>query len=97
MGMEQSSLSLVSTLTSYLEEKSSGSGLEIREYGCRDLLFWPRNTLYSQKLTPTSSTSGGRSVSIVHSQIKGFGVCLFVCYVGSLSIIEYLQIHENIY
>jgi hypothetical protein len=27
----------------YLEEKSSGSGLEIREYGCRDSFGLPRD------------------------------------------------------
>jgi hypothetical protein len=33
VGLEQGSLSLVSTTVELLERKSSGSGLEIREYG----------------------------------------------------------------
>jgi hypothetical protein len=43
----------------------SGSSLENQEYGCRDPSHWPRNTLYPQKLAPTSPTSGGLSVGIV--------------------------------
>jgi hypothetical protein len=51
-------------------KKSSGSGLEIREYGCRDPSRWPRDTLYPQNMALTSPTSGGRSVSIVRSRFK---------------------------
>jgi hypothetical protein len=36
MGLERGPLSLVSTLEELLERKSSGSGLEIREYSRRD-------------------------------------------------------------
>jgi hypothetical protein len=51
--------------------KSNWSGLENREYGCRDPSFWPRDTtLYPQKLALTSPTSGGRSVGIVRSRTK---------------------------
>jgi hypothetical protein len=32
----------VTTIAELLERKSSGSGLEIREYGLRDLPHWPR-------------------------------------------------------
>jgi hypothetical protein len=53
-----------------LEKKSSGSGLESRQYGHRNLSGWPRGTLYPQKLAPTSPTIGGRSVGIVRSQSK---------------------------
>jgi hypothetical protein len=42
-------LSLVSTTEELLGRNSSGSGLEIREYGCRDSSRWPRGTLYPQK------------------------------------------------
>jgi hypothetical protein len=45
-------------------------GLEIREYGRRDLLRLPRDILYSQKLALTSPTSGCRSVGIVRLQTK---------------------------
>jgi hypothetical protein len=36
VGLEWGPLSLVSTIEELLEIKSSGSGLEIREYGPRD-------------------------------------------------------------
>jgi hypothetical protein len=48
-------------------KKSSGSGLESREYGRTDPSRWPRGTLYPQKLALTSPTSGGCSVGIVRS------------------------------
>jgi hypothetical protein len=68
MGLELGPLSLVSTIEELLEKKSSGSGLEIREYGCGDPLRWQRNTVYQPKLALTSPTSGGRSACIVHAR-----------------------------
>jgi hypothetical protein len=65
VGLKRGPLSLVSTIEELLERKSSGSDLESREYGCRDLSHWSRRTFYPQKLTLTSPTSGGRSVGIV--------------------------------
>jgi hypothetical protein len=62
---EQGPLSLVSATEELLERESSGSGMENREYDRRDPSRWPRGTLYPQKLTLTSPTSGGRSVGIV--------------------------------
>jgi hypothetical protein len=41
-----------------------------KERSCGDPLCWPCDTLYPQKLALTSPTSGGRSVSIVHSRTK---------------------------
>jgi hypothetical protein len=58
-GVHSASLSATEEL---FERKSSGSGLEIREYGHGDSLRWPRDTLYLQKLALTSPTSGCRSV-----------------------------------
>jgi hypothetical protein len=56
------------------------SGLENREYGRGDPLRWPRDTLYPQKLTLTSPTSGGRSVGIVRLRAKATEfVLFFVC------------------
>jgi hypothetical protein len=60
----------VGTTEELLERKSSGSGLEIREYGRRDPSRWPRGTLYPQKLAPTWPTSGGLSVGIVRSRTE---------------------------
>jgi hypothetical protein len=50
VGLERGPLSLVNTTEELLERNSSGSGLENREYGRGDLLHWPRDTLYPQKL-----------------------------------------------
>jgi hypothetical protein len=65
VGPEQGSLSLVSANDDLLERKSSGFGLQSREYGRRDPSRWPRGTLYPQKMALTSPTRGGRSVGIV--------------------------------
>jgi hypothetical protein len=46
------------------------TGLDSREYDRRNPSRWPRGTLYAQKLTLTSPTSGGRSVGIVHLRNK---------------------------
>jgi hypothetical protein len=65
VGLERGPLSLVSTTEELLERTSSGSGLENREYSRGDLLRWPCDTLYPQKLALTLPSSGGRSVGIV--------------------------------
>jgi hypothetical protein len=62
--LERGPLSLVSTTEELLGRKSSGSGLESREYGRRDPSHWPRSTLYPRTMALTSPTSGGRSVGI---------------------------------
>jgi hypothetical protein len=67
---ERGSLSLVNTIEELLGRKSRGSGLEIREYGHRDPLCRPYNTLCPQKYAQTSSTKGGRSVGIVRLRTK---------------------------
>jgi hypothetical protein len=68
--LERGPFSLVSTTEELLERKSSGSGLENREYGRREPSRWPRDTLYPQKLALTSPTRGGRSVGIVCSRTQ---------------------------
>jgi hypothetical protein len=50
--------------------KSSGCGLENREYVRRDPSRRPRGTLYQENLALTSPTSGGRSVGIVRSRAQ---------------------------
>jgi hypothetical protein len=68
-------------------KKSSSSGLEIREYGHRDPLRWPRGTLYPQKLALTSPTCGGRPVGIGFLQAQAtefvffFVACIEECIV----------------
>jgi hypothetical protein len=78
LGLERRPLSLVSTTEELLGRYSSCSGLEHREYSRGDPLRWPRNTLYTQKLTLTSPTSSGHSVGIVCLRTKAteFFVCL---------------------
>jgi hypothetical protein len=70
MGLERDPLSLVSTIEELLERKSSGSGLENREYGLKDAQRWPHGTLYPQKLSLTPTASGDCSVGIVRSRTK---------------------------
>jgi hypothetical protein len=50
VGLERGPLSLVSTTEELLGRKSTGSGLESRDYGRRDQSRWPRSTFYPQKL-----------------------------------------------
>jgi hypothetical protein len=68
----------VSTIEELLERKSSGSGLENREYGRRDPSSCQRGTLYSQKLALASPTSGGLSVGIVRSRIQTMKFVLLI-------------------
>jgi hypothetical protein len=70
VGLKRGPLSLVSTTEELLERKSRDSGLENREYGRRDPLRLPRDTLYPQKLALISPKSGGRSVGIVSSRTQ---------------------------
>jgi hypothetical protein len=77
VGLDRGPLSLVSTTEEQLERKSSGSGLESREYGRGDPLLWPHDSLHPQKLVLTSPTSGGRSVSIVRSPTEATEFSLF--------------------
>jgi hypothetical protein len=77
VGLERGPFSLVSTIEELLGRKGIGSGLENREYGRRDPLCWPRNTLYPQEFALTLPTSGSRYVGIVRLRTKGHGV--FVC------------------
>jgi hypothetical protein len=76
VGLERGLLSLVSTIEELLGRNTNGSGFENREYGRRDPLCWPRNTLYAQKLALTSPTSGCRSLGIVCLQTQAME---FVC------------------
>jgi hypothetical protein len=76
VGLKRGPLSLVNTTEELLERTSSGSGLEDREYGCRDPSCWSRGTLYPQELALTSPTSGGRSVCIVRSRTQATEVSL---------------------
>jgi hypothetical protein len=78
VGLERGPLSLVSTIKELLERKRRGSGLEIREYGHRDPLRWPRDTLYPQNIGTNFADKQrtlGRYSSLVD---KGHGMCLYI-------------------
>jgi hypothetical protein len=67
-----------------LERKSSGSGLEIRDYGRKgSAALTTRHPSNPQKLALTLPTSGGRSVGIVRSRTQAtefsFSLCVCVC------------------
>jgi hypothetical protein len=83
MGLERGPLSLVSTSEGLLGRKSSGSGLETRDYGSRGsaALTTRHPSLRKKQLALTLPTSGGLSVGIVRSRTKTTEcfVCLFVC------------------
>jgi hypothetical protein len=76
MGLERGPLGLVITTEELLERKNSGSGLESRDYGCRDPSRWPRGKFYPQKLALASPTNAGRPVGLVRwrAQAKEFSV-----------------------
>jgi hypothetical protein len=69
----------VSTTEELLGRKSSGSGLEIREYGRREsvtLTMW--FPLSAKKLGPSSPTSGGRSVGIFALGLRPRSLVIYV-------------------
>jgi hypothetical protein len=68
----------VSTIQELLGRRSSGSGLEIREYSHRDPSRSSRGTLYSQTLALTSPASGDRSVGIVRSRTQATEFVFFI-------------------
>jgi hypothetical protein len=83
VGLERGVLSLMSTIEELLGRKSSGSGLESRDYGSRYKSRWPSGTFYLQKLTLTSPTGGGRSVCIVRPRTQATEFSLVMsCHVG---------------
>jgi hypothetical protein len=75
----------MSTTEELLGRKSSGSGLEIRDYGRSHPLLWLRDTLYPQKLPLTSTKCGGLSVGMVRSLTQAME--FFSCSVSELNIL----------
>jgi hypothetical protein len=87
VGLERGPHNLVSTTEELLERKSSGSGLESREYGRRDSSRSPRGTLYPQKLALTSLTSGSSSVGIVRSRTQDMEFSFLTASISDLATI----------
>jgi hypothetical protein len=88
--LERDPLSLVSIIEELLETKSSGSGLENRDYGRRGSAALPRGTLYAQKLALTTLTSI-RSVGIVRSRTQATEF-IFVINVYNLVLISFYSL-----
>jgi hypothetical protein len=89
VGLERGPLSLVSTTEERLGRKSSGSGMEIREYGRRDPSRWSCGIFYPQKLALTSPTSGGHSVGIVRLRTKATEFRISLDLANFLSAFQY--------
>jgi hypothetical protein len=68
VGLERGPLILVSTIEELLERKSSGSGIENRDYGRTDPSRRLCNTRLSAILALIFPTIGGRLVGIVRSR-----------------------------
>jgi hypothetical protein len=79
VGLEWGPLSLMSTIEELPGRNSSSSGLDNWEYSHGDLLRWPRDTLYPQKLALTLPTSVGRSFSIVRLLTKAMEFVFVIC------------------
>jgi hypothetical protein len=91
--LERGPLSLESTTEELLGRKSSGSGLESREYGSRDPSRWPRGSLYPQKLALPSSTSGDCSVGIVRSRVQATELS---CKEFKADVIWYMELFPHV-
>jgi hypothetical protein len=94
VGLERGPLSPVNKTKELLEIKSSGSGLESREYGRRDPSRWPRGTLHPQKLALTSPTSGGLLVGIVRSQTQATEFVTFSSFIPLIRFLVYIFVHR---
>jgi hypothetical protein len=83
VGLEWGPPSLVGTIEELPERKSSGSGLENRDYGRRRYAaLTTRHPSICKTLVLTLPTRGGRSIGIVRSQTQAtefIYICVCVC------------------
>jgi hypothetical protein len=80
-----------------LERKSSCSGLENRNYGCRGYAELTTRHPFEQKLTLTSPTRGGHQVRIVRSRTWATGFVVFFYWnVFEENEVNYVQMMEQL-
>jgi hypothetical protein len=75
VGMERGSLSLLSSIQELLERKSSGFVIEAENTAVGIRHADQVTSSVCKKLAPTSSTSDGLSVGIVHSRTQATELC----------------------
>jgi hypothetical protein len=90
VGLEWGPLNHMSTIEELLGRNSSGFSVERREYDCVDPLHCPRYTLYLQKLTLTSLTSGGRSVGIFRLWTKPRSLVFLFVVLSSVLFVRWM-------
>jgi hypothetical protein len=85
----------VSAIEEFFWRNSGSSGLHHREYSCRDLLCWPRNTLFLQKLALNSPTSYGLLAGIVHLRTKATEFFFFYTIDACIPYSPFLVFHHH--
>jgi hypothetical protein len=91
VGLERGPLSLASTIEELLERKSSGSGLQNRDYGRRESAALA--TRYPSIRKSWQATSGSRSVSTDQLRTKATELLLLLLLL--LSLYSYEREEQN--
>jgi hypothetical protein len=95
VGLERGPLSLVSTIEELLGRKSSGSGLENRDYGREGFAtLTTRHPSIRKTLALTSPTSGDSSVGIVRSRTE---TTEFVSIMRQLRYQLFVSMYRNVF
>jgi hypothetical protein len=73
VGLERGALSLVMIIEKIFEWQVAARGIKCWDQRAYESFAWPHYTIYTQKFSGPSRTSGGRSVCIGHLRAKGQG------------------------